>query len=156
LLQQKKKVKWPSLPSLAHFSRPSRPLLPPLFPPFSPRQPSPPRGPRERQPSSPTVPAPLPAARLAQLARATPCQPSSTPRATLAQLARATPRSAQASRQRAQPAPAAQQVCVARTQRVERPSPPLLVGAARQDAGNTVFLPQNGSAQFSRPRRLQN
>jgi hypothetical protein len=39
---------------------------------------------------------------------------------------------------------------------VERPPLPLLVGPARQDAGNTVFLPQNGSAQFSRPRRLQN
>jgi hypothetical protein len=50
-------------------------------------------------------------------------------------------------------APAAQQACVARTQRVERPPPPLLVGPACQD---TVFLPQNGSAQFSRPRRLQN
>jgi hypothetical protein len=36
---------------------------------------------------------------------------------------------------------------------VERPPPPLLVGPACQD---TVFLPQNGSTQFSRPRRLQN
>jgi hypothetical protein len=123
-------------PSLAHFGQPTRAPLPLSFSPLS--------------PPAPTLSLVWASSAAAQL-------PVFPPRAAqlraAAQLPRPGPARAPASRRpssRAIPAqPPAQraQLCA------RGAPPPLLVGPR---AGSTVYLPQNGSAQFSRPRRLQN